>query len=90
MGKVVYECGCTAGGDLISPYCPMHPNSPIVPTPNLLGFPESGARLSDEDDLARCVLTQRRAGAKHEECLVRGKWVGECQRCEFGGHVMVI
>lgn len=30
MTKVEYECGCTAVGDLISPYCPVHPNSPIV------------------------------------------------------------
>jgi len=27
---VIYECGCTAGGDLISPYCPIHSNMPIV------------------------------------------------------------
>lgn len=28
--KGVYECGCAAGGDLISSYCPVHTNSPIV------------------------------------------------------------
>lgn len=30
MAKVIYECGCKAGGDLISPYCPVHTNMPIV------------------------------------------------------------
>ena len=29
MTKVVYECGCEAGGDLISPYCPVH-GDPIL------------------------------------------------------------
>ncbi len=28
--KVVYECGCEAGGDLISSHCPVHAKSPIV------------------------------------------------------------
>ena len=84
MAKVVYECGCEAGGDLISPYCPIHPNSPIGNRPTPLGFPESGIKLSEEDDLARCVLTQRRAGTVTEQCYVRGRWVSECSSCEFG------
>lgn len=30
MTYVLYECGCIAGGDLISAHCPMHPNDPII------------------------------------------------------------
>lgn len=28
--KIAYECGCTAGGDLVSAHCPIH-GYPIIP-----------------------------------------------------------
>lgn len=82
MIKVVYECGCTAAGDLISAHCPMHPTSPIVE--EIVKEPCTKLATNPDADLERCMHTPRRGSDSGELCLVDGKWVSSCSDCKYG------